>query len=101
MATVVIPAPPPAVSALDPDPNASAVSSALRRAGRTTTTKDSHSNVFQEHSDAWENMRQVLNGGEVTTRREPEYEDLPVFAEPGTIPQQSGWRTPGEQVDTP
>ena len=67
--------------------------------GELNIGKDSHGAVFEERSDAWKNLLEVLNGGTVTTYREPAYEDLPIFAEPGTIPQQSGWKTPGDRLD--
>jgi hypothetical protein len=60
---------------------------------------DSHTEVFQRHSDAYKNMLEVLNGGEVTTYREPEYEDPPFYPPHGWVPEQTGWATPGERVD--
>jgi hypothetical protein len=60
---------------------------------------DSHSSVFQRRSDAYTNMLKVLNGGEVTTYREPEYEDPPWYPPPGWVPEQTGWATPGERID--
>ncbi|NRQ48672.1 alpha/beta hydrolase [Aeromicrobium stalagmiti] len=70
-----------------------------RTDGTPNIGKDSHSNVFQRQSDAYTNMLEVLNGGEVTTYREPEYEDPPLYPYPGWTPEQTGWETPGERID--
>ena len=65
--------------------------------GEFNTGKDSHSRVFEEQSDAWYNMVEVLNGGEVTTYRAPEY-DYVTSPYGGVSSYQTGWG-PGEQVD--
>lgn len=65
--------------------------------GEFNTGKDSHSAVFEEQSDAWYNMVEVLNGGEVTTYRAPEY-DYVTSPYGGVSSYQTGWG-PGEQVD--
>ncbi len=58
----------------------------------------SHTNVFQEHSDAWRNMLEVFNGGTVTGYRQPDYYLPPT---PYAQPVQTGWATPGERIDIP
>ncbi|MEV7397709.1 alpha/beta hydrolase [Aeromicrobium sp. NPDC092404] len=60
---------------------------------------ESHSDVFLRQSDAYFNMLEVLNGGTVTTYREPEYEDPPLYPHPGWTPEQTGWKTPGDRID--
>ncbi|KQV74946.1 hypothetical protein ASC61_08010 [Aeromicrobium sp. Root344] len=59
---------------------------------------DSHTSVFQEHSDAWRNMLEVFNGGTVTGYRQPDYYLPPT---PYAQPVQTGWATPGERIDIP
>jgi hypothetical protein len=64
--------------------------------GEPITGSDAHSGVFEQYSDSWTNMLNVMTGGEVTTYREPVYEADPT----GSYVEQTGWG-PGETVDVP
>lgn len=67
--------------------------------GSFNTGSDAHSGVFEVRSDAWQNMRQVLVGGDVETYRAPTYEVYPSsnpYAPPAMV--QDGW-APGTTVD--
>lgn len=66
--------------------------------GEFNTGLDSHTRVFQEQSDAWYNMYEVLTGGEVMPYRDPVYETIVTGRSAVRI--QTGWE-PGQEVDIP
>lgn len=68
--------------------------------GSLNTGVGSHTSVFQEHSDAWQNMFEVFTGGTVETYRSPDY----YYPPPGpygspSMPVQVGWEDDGERID--
>lgn len=67
--------------------------------GTPNTGVGSHTSVFQEGSDAWQNMYAVFTGGKVETYRSPNYEH--VFTGRGVATYQDGWNDDGEKVDIP
>ncbi len=67
--------------------------------GEPNTGIDSHTQVFEKNSDAWRNMVEVFNGGEVQTYRSPHYEH--VYTGRGTVTYQDGWNDDGERIDIP
>ncbi|GAA3546444.1 hypothetical protein AFL01nite_28100 [Aeromicrobium flavum] len=66
--------------------------------GEPNTGLDAHTRVFQEHSDAWENMYEVFTGGVVETYRSPNYEYIQTYQGPPVVIQ-DGWRDDGERID--
>jgi len=65
--------------------------------GTPNTGIASHSGVFQQRSDAWDNMLAVFRGGEIETYRSPHYEH--VYTGHGVATYQDGWNDDGERID--
>lgn len=65
--------------------------------GTPNTGISSHSGVFQQNSDAWNNMLAVFRGGEIETYRSPHYEH--VYTGHGVSTYQDGWNDDGDRID--
>lgn len=67
--------------------------------GTPNTGLGSHSAVFENGSDAWNNMYEVFSGGTVQTYRSPHYEYVSTGRT--VTSYQDGWNDDGERVDIP
>lgn len=66
--------------------------------GEFNTGFDSHSAVFEEGSDAWDNMFGVFAGGEVDTYRSPDYY-YPRSMHGPSMPVHVGWKDDGDRIE--
>lgn len=67
--------------------------------GEPNTGTDSHTQVFEMNSDAWNNMFEVFTGGTVETYRSPHYDHH--YYPGGVSSVQDGWNDDGERIDIP
>lgn len=68
--------------------------------GSLNTGVGAHTSVFEEGSDAWQNMYEVFTGGSVETYRSPDYYYPPPSGYGGVSPGvQVGWNDDGSRVD--